>query len=198
MGSEKKEEKVRERIEAVLRILKKQAPLSMKQYKRCGVQEKFCNDACIERFLKAKGENVKKAAKHLRAHLIADEFSAELADGVAYVSGNDDEGRPVLIFRIKQDYPKFHSQKSYIRLLVFTLEVAISSMSRFVDQFVLLFDASFFRSSPAFLNLFMCTLKIVGDYYPGRLHKAFVIDPHSLFHYLWKVAIICLPFKFLV
>ncbi|KAI0523374.1 hypothetical protein KFK09_005769 [Dendrobium nobile] len=192
MGSEKKEEKVRERIEAVLRILKKQAPLSMKQ-------EKFCNDTCIERFLKAKGESVKKAAKHLRAvlswreaigieHLMADEFSAELADGVAYVSGNDDEGRPVLIFRIKQDYPKFHSQKSYIRLLVFTLEVAISSMSRFVDQFVLLFDASFFRSSPAFLNLFMCTLKIVGDYYPGRLHKAFVIDPHSLFHYLWKGA----------
>lgn len=119
---------------------------------------------------------------------MADEFSAELSDGVAYMSGNDDEGRPVLIFRIKQDYPKFHSQKSYVRLLVFTLEVAISSMPRFVDQFVLLFDAGFFRSSSAFLNLLMCTLKIVGDYYPGRLHRAFVVDPHSFFHYLWKGA----------
>lgn len=29
-------------------------------------------------------------------------------------------------------------------MLVFTLEVAISSMSRFVDQFVVLFDASMF------------------------------------------------------
>ncbi|KAJ8558026.1 hypothetical protein K7X08_004792 [Anisodus acutangulus] len=67
-----------------------------------GMQEKFCNSAYIERFLKAKGDNVKKAAKQLRNchawrdslaidHLIADEFSAELAEGAAYVSGHDDE-----------------------------------------------------------------------------------------------------------
>ena len=30
----------------------------------------------------------------------------------------------------------------FVRLLVFTLEVAVACMSRFVDQFVLLFDAS--------------------------------------------------------
>uniref|UniRef100_A0A0A9CS73 CRAL-TRIO domain-containing protein n=1 Tax=Arundo donax TaxID=35708 RepID=A0A0A9CS73_ARUDO len=73
---------------------------------------------------------------------MADEFSAELADGVAFVAGHDDDGRPVVVFRIRQDYPKFHSQKSFVRLLVFTLEVAVACMSRFVDQFVLLFDAS--------------------------------------------------------
>lgn len=32
-------------------------------------QEKFCNNACVERFLKAKGDNVKKAAKCLRSCL---------------------------------------------------------------------------------------------------------------------------------
>ncbi|XP_072979015.1 uncharacterized protein [Typha angustifolia] len=190
MAMEKKEMKNRERIEAVLKLLKKQAPLTVKQ-------EKFCNNACVERFLKARGDNVKKAAKHLRAvlswresigteHLLADEFSAELADGVAYVAGHDDEARPVVVFRIKQDYPKFRSQRSFVRLLVFTLEVAVSSMSRFVDQFALIFDASFFRSGSAFLNLLMGTLKILADYYPGRLHRAFVIDPPSLFSVLWK------------
>lgn len=30
-------------------------------------------------------------------HLIADEFSAELAEGVAYVSGHDEESRPVVV-----------------------------------------------------------------------------------------------------
>lgn len=30
-------------------------------------------------------------------HLIADEFSAELAEGVAYVAGHDDDSRPVLV-----------------------------------------------------------------------------------------------------
>ncbi|THU62200.1 hypothetical protein C4D60_Mb01t02610 [Musa balbisiana] len=191
MGMERKQPNGRERIEAVLEIMKKQAPLTVKQ-------EKFCNDACVERFLRARGDSLKKAAKQLRAalswresigidhHLIADEFAAELAGGLAYVAGHDDEARPVMVFRIKQDYAKTHSQKSFVRFLVFTLEVAISSMSRFVDQFVILFDASLFRSAPAFLNLFMGTLKIISDYYPGRLHKAFVVDPPSLFSYLWK------------
>ncbi|CAN4092964.1 unnamed protein product [Withania somnifera] len=180
----------KERVQAVLQLLNKQAPLTVKQ-------EKLCNSACVERFLKVKGENVKKAAKHLRSclnwrdslgidHLMADEFSAELAEGVAYVSGHDEESRPVVIFRIKQDYHKFHSQKLFTRLLVFTLEVAIQTMAKSVEQFVILFDASFFRSASAFLNILLASLKIIADYYPGRLHKAFVIDPPSLFSYIWK------------
>ncbi|XP_021291270.1 uncharacterized protein LOC110421883 [Herrania umbratica] len=187
---ELRDQKVDERVEAVLQLVRKQSPLTVKQ-------EKFCNYACVERFLRAKGDNVKKAAKHLRAclswresigteNLIADEFSAELAEGVAYVAGHDEESRPVMIFRIKQDYQKFHSQKLFTRLLVFTLEVAIGTMPKNVEQFVLLFDASFFRSASAFMNSLLAALKIVAEYYPGRLYKAFVIDPPSLFSYIWK------------
>ncbi|KAL7105229.1 hypothetical protein ACP275_07G031100 [Erythranthe tilingii] len=183
--------KEKERVQSVLELLKKQSPLTVKQ-------EKFCNNACVERFLKSKGDSVKKAAKQLRNclswrdsiiatdNLIADEFSAEIGEGVAYVAGHDDELRPVVIFRIKQDYQKFHSQKLFTRLLVFTLEVAIQTMVKNVDQFVLLFDACFFRSASAFMNMLLPALKIVADYYPGRVHKAFVIDPPSLFPYLWK------------
>ncbi|CAK7327041.1 unnamed protein product [Dovyalis caffra] len=185
-----KDRRNNDRVETVLELLRKQAPLTVKQ-------EKFCNKACVERFLRAKGDNLKKAAKHLRAclswresigteNLIADEFSAELAEGVAYVAGHDEESRPVMIFRIKQDYQKFHSQKLFTRLLVFTLEVAIGTMPKNAEQFVLLFDASLFRSASAFMNLLLAALKIVAEYYPGRLHKAFVIDPPSLFSYLWK------------
>ncbi|XP_051127048.1 phosphatidylinositol/phosphatidylcholine transfer protein SFH8-like [Andrographis paniculata] len=190
MGKREQFQKEKCRVESVLELLKKQAPLSVKQ-------EKFCSDSCVERFLKAKGDNVKKAAKQLRScllwrdtigtdNLIADEFSAELAEGVAYVAGHDEESRPVMMFRIKQDYHKFHSQKLFTRLLVFTIEVAVQTMGKNVEQFVILFDASFFRSASAFMNMFLATLKIVADYYPGRLHRAFVIDPPSLFSYLWK------------
>ncbi|MBA0585250.1 hypothetical protein Gorai_016032 [Gossypium raimondii] len=59
-------------------------------------------------------------------------------------------------------------------------------MPKNTQQFVLLLDASFFRSASAFMNLLLAALKIVGEYYPGRLYKAFVIDPPSLFSYLWK------------
>ncbi|KAL1561829.1 SEC14 cytosolic factor-like [Salvia divinorum] len=177
-------------VQSVLQLLNKQSPLSLKQ-------EKFCNNACVERFLKAKGQSVKKAAKHLRNclswrdsfatdHLMAEEFSHELAEGMAYVAGHDHELRPVMIFRIRQDYQKFHSQKLFNRLLVFTLEVAIQTMAKNVEQFVILFDASLFRSAGGFMNIFVGSLKIIADYYPRRLHKAFVIDPPSLFSYFWK------------
>ncbi|GJX15124.1 CRAL-TRIO domain-containing protein [Tanacetum coccineum] len=178
------------RVEDVLHLLKKASSLTLKQ-------EKFCNEACIGRFLRAKGDSVKKAAKQIRAclswrenlgvdHLIADEFSGEIADGMAYVAGHDDQSRPVVIFRIKQDYLKFRSQKQFTRLLVFTLEVAIQTMAKSVDQLVVLFDASFFRSASGFMNILVAALKTIGEHYPGRLHKAFVIDPPSLFPYLWK------------
>ncbi|KAG6394940.1 hypothetical protein SASPL_145531 [Salvia splendens] len=179
-----------QRVQSVIQLLNKQSPLSLKQ-------EKFCNNACVERFLKAKGLSVKKAAKHLRNclswrdsfaldHLKADEFSHEIAQGMAYVAGHDDDLRPVVIFRITKEYQKFHSQKLFNRLLVFTLEVAIQTMPKNVEQFVLLFDASLCRSAGGFTNMLVGSLKIIGEYYPGRLHKAFVIDPPPLFSYLWK------------
>lgn len=95
MAMEKVDAKDREKIEAVRKIMRKQAPLSGKQVRAflplpaetaiylcifdrlveasCSVcllpQAKYCDDACVERFLRARGESVKKAAKHLRAAL---------------------------------------------------------------------------------------------------------------------------------
>jgi len=43
------------------------------------------------------------------------------------------------------------------------------------------------------MNQLLPALKIVAEYYPGRLCKAFVIDPPSLFAYLWKVTTIQNP-----
>ena len=44
-----------------------------------------------------------------------------------------------------------------------------------------------FRSASTCLNFIMATLKTSADYYPGRLAKVFVVDPPSMFNYLWKV-----------
>ncbi|XP_010488265.1 PREDICTED: uncharacterized protein LOC104766138 [Camelina sativa] len=181
-----------EKVEAVLHLVKKQSPpLTFKQ-------EKFCNRECVERFLKVKGDNVKKAAKHLISclswrqnfdleRLGAEEFSTELGDGVAYIAGHDGESRPVIVFRFKHDYQKLRTPKQFTRLVAFTMDTAISSMTRNAEHsVVLLFDASFFRSSSAFANLLLATLKIIADYYPCRLYKAFIIDPPSFFSYIWK------------
>ncbi|KAK7308060.1 hypothetical protein VNO77_41651 [Canavalia gladiata] len=159
------------RVEAVVSLINKQTPLTLKQ-------EKFCNYACVERFLKAKGDNVKKAAKQLRLclswresigidQLVADEFSAELGEGLAYVAGHDDESRPVMVHSFVGihygggcfDYAKKHTTICYA------------------------FRCKFASS---LLKVVMAALKITGEYYPGQLHKAFIIDPPSLFSYLWK------------
>ncbi|KAF8089000.1 hypothetical protein N665_0522s0029 [Sinapis alba] len=180
-----------EKIEAVLNLLRKQSPLTLKQ-------EKFCNRECVERFLKGKGDNVKKAAKQLLSclswrqsidteRLGAEEFSTELSDGVAYIAGHDRDFRPVIIFRFKNDYQKLHTQKQFSRFVAFTMETAISSVSRNAEgNVVILLDASFFRSSSAFANLLLPTLKIIADNYPCQLYKAFIIDPPSFFSYIWK------------
>ncbi|KAJ0254799.1 Uncharacterized protein HA466_0106590 [Hirschfeldia incana] len=183
--------KKNEKVEAVLHLLKEQSLLTIKQ-------EKFCNKECVERFLKGKGDNVKKAAKQLLSclswrqdmeieRLGAEEFSTELSDGVAYIAGHDGDSRPVIIFRFKNDYQKLRTQKQFSRLVAFTMETAISSMSSNAERsVVILFDASFFRSSSAFANLLLATLKIIADNYPCRLYKAFIIDPPSFFSYIWK------------
>ncbi|XP_056852364.1 uncharacterized protein LOC130501457 [Raphanus sativus] len=76
---------------------------------------------------------------------------------------------------------------AFSRLVAFTMETAISTMSRNAERsVVILFDASFFRSSSAFANLLLATLKIIADNYPCRLYKAFIIDPPSFFSYIWK------------
>ncbi|XP_078429967.1 uncharacterized protein LOC144701997 [Wolffia australiana] len=182
----------RQRAAEVRAILRKKMQLTLKQ-------EKFCNDECVARFLRAKNDNVMKAAKQLSTSLAwrdangidrlsEDEFASGLAEGVAYVAGQDDEARPVMVFRMKQEDRKLRSRNCWVRLLVFTVEVSLSSMSKQVDQFVLIFDARGFRSAPAFFNLFMATLKIVSDNYPGRLHRAFAVDPPPVFLLLWKAA----------
>ncbi|CAN8258465.1 unnamed protein product [Cochlearia groenlandica] len=183
--------KKEEKVEAVLHLLRKQTTLTLKQ-------EKFCNRECVERFLKCKGDNVKKATKQLISclswrqnidieRLGAEEFSTEVADGVAYIAGHDGESRPVIIFRYKNDYQKLHIQKQFTRLVAFTMETAISTMTRNAEQsVVLLFDASFIRSSSAFANLLLAILKIMADYYPCLLYQSFIINPPSFFSYIWK------------
>ncbi|EPS66869.1 hypothetical protein M569_07909, partial [Genlisea aurea] len=47
-------------------------------------------------------------------------------------------------------------------------------------------NAGFFRSASAFMNILVATMKMVADYYPCRLYKAFVVDPPSFFPVIWK------------
>ncbi|KAG6544311.1 hypothetical protein Mapa_014314 [Marchantia paleacea] len=180
----------KERISAVLHLIRKDGPLTKKQLE-------FCNDACVERYLKARGYNVRRAAKLLKAtlawrenfdvdYLIADEFTAELASGVSYVAGHDNEGRPVVIVRRKNFTYGAWSQKQYLRYLIFTMEVAVASMRPGVDQWVLVIDMGHAKLSSPSSSTILGTLRILNEHYPERLAKAYIVDSPSVLYFLWK------------
>ncbi|XP_024398179.1 uncharacterized protein [Physcomitrium patens] len=180
-----------EMIKEVLRLVQKERVLSKKQ-------ADFCDDACVLRYLRARGNNVRRAARMLRAtlnwrekinigYLIADEFPAELAAGAAYVAGHDDEGRPVLVIKKKPDYILNKSYKEYLRHIIFTMEVAVAAMPPGVAQWVLILDAGgYSRLSAPSTSGILSTLKMLADHYPERLAKAFIVDASSMFYYFWK------------
>ena len=64
------------------------------------------------------------------------------------------------------------------------LHTLITWLANFFEPYEM---SGFFKSASAFMNILVTTLKIVAEYYPCRLFKAFVIDPPPLFSYLWKV-----------
>lgn len=185
------ESSLSEMIKQVLRIAQKEGALTKKQ-------AEFCDDACVTRYLRARGNNVRRAAKMLRAtlnwrdklnmgYLIADEFPAELSTGAAYVAGLDGEGRPVLVIKKKPEYILNHSQKQHLRFIIFTMEVAVAAMPPGVDQWVLILDAGGYTkiSAPSTSGI-LTTLKVLADHYPERLAKAFIVDASSMFYYVWK------------
>ncbi|CAK9235326.1 unnamed protein product [Sphagnum jensenii] len=190
-GKVEPESSMIDQIAQVLQLVQKEAPLSKKQVA-------FCDDACVERYLKARGNNCRRAARLLKAtlnwrekinigYLIADEFPAELAAGSAYVAGFDDDGRPVLIIKKKPDHITNHTQKQYLRFVIFTLEVAVAAMPPGVDQWVLILDAGgYSRISGPSPSGILATLKILADHYPERLAKAFIVDASSMFYFVWK------------
>ncbi|KAG0582472.1 hypothetical protein M758_3G062100 [Ceratodon purpureus] len=185
------EASLNEMIKGVMRLVQKDGALTKKQVE-------FCDDACVTRYLRARGNNVRKAAKMLRAtlnwrekinmgYLIADEFPAELAAGAAYVAGHDAEGRPVLVIKKKPEYILNHSQKQHLRFIIFTMEVAVAAMPPGVDQWILILDAGGYSkiSAPSTSGI-LTTLKVLADHYPERLAKAFIVDASSMFYYVWK------------
>lgn len=180
-----------EMIKQVLQLLQKDGALSKKQ-------AEFCDDACAVRYLKARENNVRRAARMLRAtldwrekinigYLIADDFPAELATGAAYVAGHDIEGRPILVIKKKPEYILNRNHKQHLRFIIFTMEVAVAAMPPGIDQWVLILDVGGYStlSAPSTSGI-LTTMKMLADHYPERLAKAFIVDASSMFYYIWK------------
>ncbi|KAK4744052.1 hypothetical protein SAY87_010364 [Trapa incisa] len=159
---------------------------------------KYCNDACLRRYLEAREWNIEKAKKMLEESLKWrsvfkpeeirwEEVAAEGETGKVYRANfHDREGRSVLILR-----PALQNTASLdnnIRHLVYLIENAILNLPEDQEQMSWLIDfTSWSLSTSVPIKSAKETAHILQNHYPERLAMAFLYNPPRIFEAFWKV-----------
>ncbi|KAF8057688.1 pitC [Scenedesmus sp. PABB004] len=163
--------------------------------------ESFCDEACLNRYLRARNGDLDKAAamvkatlEYRREHRI-DELSREefagsrfMRDGWVYVDGNDADGRSVVMFRKRRDKLPLAESDEYLRYMTFVIETAIKNMKHGAEQWVWVLDMTVYSPANApHLSTTLQVLQLLANHYPERLYKAYVVNAPTLFSVAWKV-----------
>lgn len=158
---------------------------------------KYCNDACLKRYLEARNWNIDKAHKMLeetlkwRATYKPDEIrwheiSHEGETGkVSRANFHDRHGRTVLIMRPGMQNTK--DAEGNIRHLVYLIENSILNLGEGQEQMSWLIDftgLSLSNSVP--VRTARDIINILQNHYPERLAIAFLYNPPRIFEAFWK------------
>jgi len=170
----------------------------LKLVKASGVEwtpeaQKFCDEACIQRYLRARNGDVMKAANMLQEtikwrkqsridELTLDDFSGDLKTGFIYVAGNDSEGRSIVVLRKRTCKLLPSEVDQYLRYLMFTVESAVRNMKNGAEQWVFVIDLNNYSpaNSPA-LSTTSATIQMLQDHYPEHLGKAYIVNAPTVF-----------------
>jgi hypothetical protein len=158
--------------------------------------KKYCDIPCLIRYLIARDWDLNKAEDMLneslqwrrdfKPHEITPESIAEEAQtGKIYINGTDKLGRPIIIMRPERENTS--NTQNQLKLLVYTLETAVSTMGEGVSQLVWVIGfANFSMSSMPSISQTMETIKILSNHYPERLGLAVMLDTPWLFGFFWR------------
>ncbi|KAJ3417142.1 hypothetical protein HDV05_007001 [Chytridiales sp. JEL 0842] len=155
-------------------------------------EKEWADDACLLRYLRASKWDVDAAEKRLANTLQwrrdyrpneipPEEVEPEAVTGKEFISGFDLHGRPIIYLS-----PRLENTKTYerqLRFVVFNLEKGVAVMPKGVEQFTLVIDfegISMMNSTPTSVSIKF--LQTLGDHYPERLGKGFMVNPTW---YLW-------------
>ncbi|VAH94890.1 unnamed protein product [Triticum turgidum subsp. durum] len=160
--------------------------------------EKYCDEACLIRYLDARNWNVDKSRKMLKESLKWratkrpedirwPDVSVEAETGKMYrATFTDREGRTVVVMRpAKQNTSSHEGQLQY---LVYTLENAVLSLPEGHDKMVWLIDFTGWTLAHAtpFKTARDC-MNVLQNHYPERLSIAFLFNPPKVFEASFKV-----------
>jgi len=159
-------------------------------------ERKFCDEACLLRYLRARDWDISKANKMLRDTLqwredfkpeliSAETLTQEASSGKMYRRGVDKFGRPIIYMS-----PGKENSTDYVKnvkLLVYTLERAVDNMPDGVEQMTWLIDFNgYTRKHNLPYSVCMEVLGILSNHYPERLGSCFMVDTPWLFSLSWK------------
>ncbi|PNH04045.1 Random slug protein 5 [Tetrabaena socialis] len=158
----------------------------------------FCNEHTYVRYLRARGWNLQKASKMLKAtlewrldykpHLIKwEEVQSESTTGKQFVYHTiDKEGRPIVMMRPRNQNTK--DTEKQIRHLIYTLEVAARQADKSgVGKFTWLLDfGGYSMSNAPPLKVSIHCNSVLANHYPERLGLACCYHAPTLFTMTWR------------
>nr|BAJ96985.1 predicted protein [Hordeum vulgare subsp. vulgare] len=162
-----------------------------------GRGEKYCDEACLIRYLEARNWNVDKSRKMLEESLkwraakrpediCWPDVSVEAETGKMYRSTFTDRGgRTVVVLRpAKQNTSSHEGQLQY---LIYTLENAVLSLPESQDKMVWLIDFTGWTLAHATpFKTARDSMNVLQNHYPERLSIAFLFNPPKVFEASFK------------
>ncbi|KAJ3273167.1 hypothetical protein HK104_004310 [Borealophlyctis nickersoniae] len=161
------------------------------------LEEKWCDDGCLLRYLRATKWNVEQSVERLKATLEwrrefrpdlikPEEVEPECTSGKILFNGFDKEGRPILYLAPGKENTKTYDRQ--IRFVVFNLEKCIQLMPPGVESINLVVDyegVSMFNSTP--VNVSIKVLNILSGHYPERLGMGMMVNPSWYMSIFFKI-----------
>lgn len=141
------------------------------------MREKFPeeNDETLARFLIARNGDVVKASALFECHLqwrlenypvLKSSCINEIAKGKVYLRGTDREGHPLLVWRVRFNFPKERDLEEMARMVYWWFYVALSALPADKSKITLLMDRTGYTSENSdieFLKYLSGNLQVITD-----------------------------------
>lgn len=160
--------------------------------------KQFADEACLDRYLRARDGDVEKAAAMLSesikwrqesgiSALDHKEFGPEVDSGKFYISVAKN-GQPVMMMKKREKRLERHEEDRYVAFMCNTLESATKLMPKGIETWVWMLDLKGYssRNSPR-VQVSLHVLRILANHFPERMGKCYIVDPPTIFYMLWSV-----------
>jgi len=153
-------------------------------------------DETIVRFLIARNNDVTKASAMLAAHIewrksnwpvLKNSCLNEINKGKVYVHGTDNEGHPLLIYRVRMNNSSDRDVEEMGRMIMFFLATAVNAMPPDKSKFTILFDRTNFSKENSDIEFMRHMTPIMQNNFPERVHRVIVYPSGFVFYGIWNI-----------